>query len=138
MPQYGRPAQDITRTGWVTESGGTTNLYASIDEEVYPDHSNYVESPAPPGTNEYEVKLSPLGDPEVSTLHHIRYWRRSVGDAQVNLSLRLMQGVTEIATLSDQGVDIEWGFVQWALTSAQADAITDYTDLRVEFVATQV
>lgn len=138
MTQYGRPMQDITRVGWVTQSGGTTNLYATLDEEVLPDHSDYVESPAPPGTNEYEVKLSPLGDPDMSGLHRVRYWRRFVGDTQTQLSLRLMQGTTQISTLSDQGVDCEWGIVSWLLSAAQADAITDYTDLRVEFVATQV
>lgn len=138
MTQYGRPIQDITVSGWVTQSGGTTNLYATLDEVPVPDHTDYVETSAPPGNNEYEVKVSALGDPEVSSLHRVRYWRRFVGESPVQLSLRLMQGTTEISTLSDQGLDIEWGFVTWGLTAAQADAITDYTDLRVEFVASQV
>lgn len=39
--QYIRPASDLIITGWTTQIGGTTNLYATLDEAIE-DDADYI------------------------------------------------------------------------------------------------
>lgn len=46
------PGVDVSRTGWVTQSGGTTNLFAGIDDGAYPtvNTADYVSVSGTSGT----------------------------------------------------------------------------------------
>ena len=140
MAQFGRPSADTVRTAWTDQGGGTTNIYTTIDETVASD-ADYIKTAAPPGTNEYETLLTSLTDP-VSSTGHIMRWRRrkqpASGSAQINLTVRLLQGGTQIVSRADTDIPGTFTDSSYTLSAGEADAITDYTDLRLEWVATQV
>ena len=140
MAQFGRPDSTITNTGsWVDQADGSTNIHLTIDEATASD-ADYVKSATPPGTNELEVGLSDVTDP-VSSTGHIMRWRRRApvsGGATINLTVVLRQGTTAIKTVADNAIPSTFTDTSATLSGAEADAITDYTDLRLEFVAAQV
>ena len=105
--------------------------------EVVANDTDFAESDSNPTFELMEVGLSNLPDPVLSTGHILRYryQKDSAAGAQIDLVVDLVQGVTIIATFTH--LDIQPGFITQAqvLTAPQADAITDYTDLRIRFTA---
>lgn len=140
MPQFARPSADTVRTGWTDEAGGTTSIYTGIDE-VTAEDAEYIKTPTPPGGNEFETLLTAVTDP-VSSTGHIMRWRRrkqpASGSAQIDLTVRLMQGATQIVSRPDTNLPGAFTDASYTLSGAEADAITDYADLRLELVAAQV
>jgi len=66
-----RPASDIAAGGWTNELGGTTNLFASVDEPT-PDDADYIQSPVNPSAAAVELKLGTAQTPSYAgggTLH---------------------------------------------------------------------
>lgn len=139
IPQFARPSADTVRTGWVDEADGVTDIYTGIDE-VTAEDAEYIKSPTPPGTNEFETLLTSVTDPASSTGHIMRWRRRKQppGGATINLTVRLLQGVTQITSQADNGLPTSFTDTSYTLSAGEADSITDYTDLRLEFVAAQV
>ena len=139
MPQFARPIADITVTGWQEDDGTTDALWSRIDE-VTADDADFDKSPTPPGTNEYEADLSTVTDPTSSTGHIMRWRRRAPvsGGSQINLTVRLMQATTQITSQADNNLPSAFTTTSYTLSAAEADSITDYADLRMEFVAAQV
>lgn len=138
MAQFGRPEADIT--AWAS---GT---FADIDETVASD-SDYVSSDTNPNNDPYVVRLSDMEDPVSSSGHIIRYrYRKNAsGGAQINLTVQLREGYVNEGspgTLIEEWAhtDISETFTSQAQTlgGTEADAITDYTDLFLRFVADQV
>lgn len=145
MPQFARPDADLHVGNFTTHSGGTTNLFATIDE-ASPDDADYIRSPASPSSQVYACRLSDVSDPSSSTGHVIRM-RTSVDQAnQESLSFtqQLRQGYqnestqgTLIASQTRTGVtSTTWTTSTYTLSGAEADAITDYTDLAFRFIVT--
>lgn len=64
---YARPASDISAGSWTNEVGGTTNLYASIDEVVAND-TDYIQSAVVPSNDTVELALSTLDPTAGGTL----------------------------------------------------------------------
>ena len=140
-PQNIYPTQDISANGWQPFVNGVLSgqpLYDMVNE-ASADDSDYIQSPADPvGTEVCELKLGPVEDPLIHTGHAIqfRYKKGGVASNRINLTVQLYQGtstkVTE-AVLNDIGT----GWVTGALnlTTTEAANITDYTDLRVRFIA---
>lgn len=131
MAQFARPDSDATNTG----NGG----FADIDESVASDADFWF------GDNnqadELEVSLSNVGDPLSSSGHTFRYriakTNAGVVDGTgnaVTVTARLLQGATQIATDTAKTADGTWTQYSLTLSGAEADAITDYTDFRLEFV----
>jgi hypothetical protein len=56
----------------------------------------------------------------------------------MNLTIRLLQGATLIAEWTHNDIPFHWTEVEQTLTTMQADAITDYSDLRLKFIANTV
>lgn len=137
MPQFARPSADTVRTGWTDEAGGTINIYTGIDESVAED-VEYIKTAAPPGVNEFETLLTSVTDP-VSSTGHVMRWRRrkqpASGSDDVNLTVRLLQGGTQITSQADNVIPGAFTDTSYTLSGAEADAITNYADLRLEFVA---
>jgi hypothetical protein len=140
MAQFARPSADTVRTAWTEDDGTTDTLWAEIDETVASD-TDYIKTPTPPGANEYETLLTSVTDPLSSTGHIMRWRRRkqpASGSAQINLTVRLMQTSTQITSQADNNLPGAFTDTSYTLSGAEADAITNYADLRLEFVAAQV
>lgn len=140
MAQFARPDGDITvSSGWAwgaPGSSGLTNLYQVIDE-VTPDTSDYIGSDTTSGSF-YECSLGDVTDPGVSTGHVVRYSNSkssSAGKTIDNL-IELRQGATVIASWNHLNISNVATQHNQTLTAAQADAITDYTDLRLRAAIT--
>ena len=139
-----RASADSVDGAW-TDQGGGTALAAAIDE-VTPADADFIQSPAAPINSGCRVKLTAGTDPATSVGHVIR-WRASkdAGPEQIDMTVKLYQGGgnalgggTLIAEFTR--ANVATGFVTFTetLSGAEADAITDYTDLYLEFFANQV
>jgi hypothetical protein len=142
-PQYeattAHPAADVTDGGWTDQTGGP-NLAAALDELIA-DDADYITSSASPGSPDIaEVQLGSLGDPNSSTGHIVRYryGKDSAAGDTLNLTVRLRQGTTTIASWTHTDVPAGWTDAVQTLSGAEADAITDYSDLRIRFEAVKV
>ncbi len=129
--QHARPNADITNTG----TGG----FGSIDESnLDPTDFWYGDNNV---AEELEVALTNPTDPAVSTGHRFYYSIAKVnagvldgGGNAVTITARLMQGTTQIATDTAKTCTGMWTAYEYVLSGTEANAITDYTDLRLEFV----
>ena len=128
MTQTARPVSDITTDSWTTAP-----LWSKLNDVS---DDTFVTGPVSDDTSYCEVKLGALTDPASSSGHTL-YVRARVasGDGPAeNLSWGLYQGATTIevtsATISRTTI------TDYSLTlgAAQANNITDYTDLRVRLV----
>ncbi len=146
MAQFGRPSADTLIGNYEDQAAGTTNIYQSIDESVASD-ADYITSPSAPSSEVYVCALSTLEDPVSSSGHiqRVRYAKSAAGGSQINLTVELRQGYasevsqgTLIATHSYTDISDTYTTGAETLTAGEADAITDYTDLYLRFVFTQV
>lgn len=127
-----RPVSDIdvTNAVGVPTPGAGSGVYADLaarDDAHYAEISN---------GGDVEVLFASLIDPLSSTGHTISYRAGYGGGASSgSLSVELRQGATVIASWTDVLMS---GFQQFThtLSAAQADSVSDYSDLRVRFAAT--
>jgi hypothetical protein len=139
MAQFARPDADDNNAGaWTTEGGGSANLYQSIDEASASD-ADYVQSPVAPAAAIFRARLSDIEDPQSSTGHVVRYRyaKDAAGGATINLTVRLKEGAATRATWTHNDISETFTAAAQALSGAEADSITDYTNLFLEFEATQ-
>lgn len=147
MPQFGRPSTDTTREAWEEDDGTTTSIFDQIDEATA-DDLDFIRSALVPTSDAYVTKLTTLTDPLQSTGHIVRYRYRKDADvgSQIDLTVQLRQGyVSEVSqgTLIAGTTHTNIGGTAWiagsiTLSGAEADSITDYTDLYLRFVGNQV
>lgn len=130
------PVSDVSAGGWTTNTGATTNLYAAIDEPTA-DDSDYIQSEPTPVNSPTVVALAAATDPGVSTGHVISYRYQMSGTGQIDLVVDLMQGGTVIASWTHTSIPASWVTASQTLSGAQADSITDYSNLRLRFTANQ-
>lgn len=138
------PSSTVAAGSW-TASGAAT-LQGAISES-WPSDSEYIMSSIDPATPDVvEIALAaPANDPLTNVGHIIRYRYQKVtpygvqdsGGYQINLTVRLMQGSTEIASWSHTNIGAVTTAAQ-LLSAAQADSITDYSNLRLKFEAVKV
>jgi RHS repeat-associated protein len=134
VPQFARP------DGLVSSNGSWSGTYASIDEPTAND-ADFLASPSGPTTsNYYEVSLSDVGEPHVLTGITVRYRYAKSGNNSgkvTNLTVELRQGATVIALQSHSNIPgvtgSGWQAGSIALTSIQANAISNFSDLRLRF-----
>lgn len=133
MAQFARPDSNVTQSAF---TGG----FAEIDEAVASDADRAFSTDG--SDAELEVGLSDVTDPQVGTGHIVRYRAGKTDDGVLSgtgnaktLEVRLMQGATQIAADVSRTLTGAYQTFTWTLTSTQANAITDYTDLRLEFVS---
>jgi len=125
--QVARPIADLSNTGWVPSSGA--DLYPMVGETVR-DDGTYIAATAVGAL--CELDLADLADPAVSTGHLPTLVLSAPGGG--GITVRLRQGTTTIA---------EWTYHPGTspteytptLSGAEADSITDYTTLRLQFEA---
>ena len=134
MSQFERPDADISVNGWINQVSGSV-LWSAIDE-VVADDTDFIQSPNDPVNVACEVRLSDVVDPVSSTGHILRFriGKNTTSGKQIDLNVALMQGGTTIASFNRVGIGTT-NTVVTTLSAAQADLITDYTNLSVRFTA---
>ena len=134
------PVSDTSVGAWTTNSGGTTNLYATVDEVAPADDADYIQSELTPSASVVSIRLGTFSEPAVMTGHKLdyRYDKTPSDGAQINLVVRVKQSTTTIA--SQTHTNISNGFVDGTLTLSEVEAgnITYPASLDVEFEAIQV
>lgn len=124
--QFARPTADSITGTWVSSLGGP--LYAAIDE-VTADDADYISTTY---GSVCEVSLGSLTDPAVSSGHKVRY--RIAADAGA-IVVRLRQGATTIASWTHDPAPTSLTTYEQTLSGAEADAITSYSALKLQFEA---
>lgn len=142
--QVAVPSADSVDGAWTDQAGGTS-LAVAIDETT-PSDSDYIRSEVGPSNSGCRVKLASLTDPTSSVAHEI-HWRAGkdfVSGPQINMTVKLYQGGgdsqgagTLIASFTRNDVQAFATYVE-TLSGAEADSITNYADLYLEFFANQV
>lgn len=133
-PQFGRP------DGLSGSSGTWSGTFADINE-VVPNDATFLASPSgPSSTTFYEVSLSDIEPPGVRTGITVRYHYAKSGDnggQPINLTVELRQGSTVVASQAHTNIPgvsgSGWQQGSFTLTEAQANAITNFNDLRLRF-----
>ncbi|CAE6494799.1 hypothetical protein [Candidatus Nitrosotenuis uzonensis] len=140
--QFARPDQDILKGGWTDTDGGDGDgtLYEEIDENVRND-ADFTRSATLTilgQSDTWQVGLSDVLDPQTSSNHVVRYvYKKSTGGGiTVDLTVRLMQGTTQIASWTHNNVGSTFTLATQTLLESEANSITNYADLRLTFVAT--
>ncbi len=138
MAQFARPDSDVTTGGW-TPNGGPVSLFDTLNEIVI-DDADFSESANNPTADLMEVGLSSIDDPVGNTGHVLRYryQKDAAAGRQIDLTVSLLEGADVIASFVHVNIGNPWVTQAQLLTSPQADAITDYTDLRIRFTANDV
>lgn len=126
VAQYARPTAEVTTGTWVSSLGGS--LAAAIDETTAND-TDYISTTY---ASICEVALGTLTDPAVSTGHKVRY--RIAADSGA-IVVRLRQGTTTIASWTHNPAPTSLTTFEQTLSGAEADSITDYTALKIQFEA---
>jgi hypothetical protein len=148
MAQIAHPISDTFRdTQVVDQAGGTSSLFATIDEGTASD-SDYIKLPFSNGGNTkvLVVRLTSLSDPQSST-GHIVHWRLgenafSGGHAKIEIRQSYVDEsnkgtlIATTATFNTSGADTFTDGVTYTLSGGEADAITDYTALYARIVFT--
>ncbi len=134
-------AAQLARPDGLAGSNGTwSGTFAAINE-VTPNDATFLASPAgPTTTNYYEVSLGDVDPPGNRTGITVRYrYAKSGNDAgqTINLTVELRQGATVIASAAHANIPgaagTGWQTGSFVLTTAQANAITNFGDLRLRF-----
>lgn len=133
MAQFFRPIQDISVTS-------ITGNYTTIDESVASD-TDFLYSANGISTT-YECLLTSLNAPSLKTGHLFRYRISRTNNGVLNTSgtassvvTSLYQGTTLIASDTSKTAGA-WTSYTFTLSEAQAQTITDYSDLRLRFAIT--
>lgn len=137
------PSADSVDGAWTDQAAGTS-LAAAIDETTASD-TDYIQSEISPVNSGCRVKLAAGEDP-LSSTGHILHWRagKDAGGNQIDMTVKLYQGGgnslgagTLIASFTRNNVGAFTTYDE-TLSGAQADSITNYADLYLEFYANQV
>lgn len=129
MAQFARPASTISSGGWTFSD---LSLHEDTDE-VTPNGTDYAEADSTDTT--MELKLSSVTDPASSTGHTVRVYAQVTGGsgAPEKLDIALYQGSTLIVTATPTINRGAYALRSLTLSAAEADSITDYSDLRLRF-----
>lgn len=117
---------------------GWSNTYTAINETTR-DDSDFIQSHILPleetTVTLFEAGLSDLTDPTTGLGHIMRYAYKKdlAGGRTLELQVRLLDGSTARATRTHTDIGSSWVQADETLTVAEADAISSYTNLRIEF-----
>jgi hypothetical protein len=105
-----------------------------LNSQVFDDSDQATSSDNPAGDS-FTVRLAEVADPGVDFGHVLKYRYRKVGAGRADITVTLKQGETAIASFSHSDIGSAYTLAEQRLSQAQAAAITDYSDLRVEVIA---
>lgn len=139
MAQFARPISDLDNTGVWT----TTPLWSDIDDGASPDGTVVVSDTTPVVTEPFTVDLGTITDPTLSTGHILRIrWAKNAGGAgSKTIRIELRQGYTgegsqgTLIATDDYAINSTTLRTDaTTLSGAEADAITDYSDLQIRIM----
>jgi hypothetical protein len=131
MTQYLRPNADISAGSWTT-----TPLWQKLDEATPDDATTQIQSAKNPSADTFEVGLTAPGDtPGNRQNHNVLVRMNSGGKAGYTAAITLLQGTTVIQSFSGQAIPAAYGTITCNVTEANAQNITDYSQLRVRVAA---
>lgn len=134
LTQTMRPTTDITKTNVADQAGGSTDLYATIDESTL-STSDYVRGIQ---GGVYEALLSTAATPpDNSGLDITSVLGLGDGATAATVDTYLMQGATQIAHWT-HNVTVDNTEFTHSITPTEFDNISDWGDLRVRWVYTTV
>lgn len=139
MVQFARPFNDDAIGNWTNDVGGTTDIYQAIDE-VTANDADYIESEINPSASTCEIELSEVDDPETAADHIVRYQyrRRDSGGGSpptIDITVALTEGGVVRASQTHTSVSTTFTAGSFTLSAGEANSITDYGNLEVEFTA---
>lgn len=130
MPQFARPISTLENGGW--EPFGASTCHEATDEETPNGDTDYAEADSADTT--LKMGLSTVTDPSSSSGHTLRFTAKASGTkGPEKLDAYLYQGATLICTALSAGsiTRDSYNLYAYTLTSTEADAITDYSALRI-------
>ncbi|KKT30749.1 MAG: hypothetical protein UW18_C0011G0010 [Microgenomates group bacterium GW2011_GWF1_44_10] len=134
MAQYGRPDGDVTTTG---VAGGN---YASIDE-ITPSDADFIYGAEATAVT-YECSLTnitdPVSDTGISFTYRVAKLNGTTTDGAGNavyVTTYLYEGATLRASDTQKTLTDTWTDYTYNCTTAECDALSDFTDLRLRFVS---
>ena len=132
MAQISKPDADITDGGWIRSDNGTnTNLYQLVSDGT----TTYIYDSSFGSPSPCTLGLENLTDPSSASDHTISVSGRYQSSSS-NIIFQLFEGATfrggATGTLTNSFANYSY-----TLTSAEADAISDYTNLRIKLSASQ-
>ncbi len=138
MVQIARPDSDISAGSWTPEgSTAETTLWESLDEVTANDGVDYIEA----GDNftcEVGVDNS-ITDPGGNTGYFLRCRMQGNGSGgPERVALALFEGATQRAVSTNFVNRASWADKFYELSTAEADAITAFTDLRMKIIASNL
>lgn len=125
--QYARPTSDVSAGTWTASTG--SDLFAMLDETSAND-SDYITTTS---ASTCEVALGSLTDPASSTGHIVRYRISATGGGII---VRLREGTTTIASWTHDPAPASLTTYSQTLSGSEADSITNYAALKLQFEAT--
>jgi hypothetical protein len=133
------PDGDVVDGAWVNEVDSNVNLYASIDEATASD-SDYIRSEDLPTNSIVRLRITNPATTLVEPFRvHYRYYKVETGvSGAMELKARLFDGATQIVEWTHSNIDSTPLTVTQTLSPAEFAAITDFSNLEVEFEATYV
>ena len=143
MAQFGRPVSDVQKTNW-NGVGDTTNLYNNADEVTANDSTDYNYSTNNVGSPVIEHALTALSSPSARTGHILRVKVCKTNNGTpatdgntASLVFSLYQGGTLIQSSASTGaLTATWTAFSVTISEANANNITDYSDLRLVVTGT--
>ena len=129
---YLRPASDAVDGGWTDQVGGTS-LFAAIDEVTASD-ADYCTTADGATADIFRVNLSG-GNVDTAQAVTVRYRYGKSGTQATNITVRLKEGVTVIATWAHTGVADGYTDAAQVLTAPQKAAVSSWSALSLEFEA---
>jgi hypothetical protein len=135
VPQESVPSADDTDGNWTNKAGSATDIYADMDEDRADDDTTYAESGDSPNLDILKVKIATASDPSTGDSHYVHARYRQQGGETIDLRVRLLEDTTEIATWTYTSIASTFFYVRELLSTTEANNITDYSDLYLEFRA---
>ncbi len=128
MSQFAHPTSDVSTGSWTT-----TPLWSKVDETPYSD-TDYIQV-VNKTADSCEFQLNSVVDPASSSGHIIRARVKKAGSGTVTCTAYLYEGTTLRATTA---LTLTTSYVTrtYTLSAAEADSITNYSDLHIRLTAT--
>lgn len=129
MVQIGTPNGTVSNNWTVTGAATAHAALASVSD------SSLIETPTQ--ADACRVNISSLSDPLVGTGHIIKFRAQATGSGgPERVQVKLFEGGTERAASGNIAITRDsFNPFEYILSAVEADAITDYTDLRIEVIA---
>jgi hypothetical protein len=133
--QYARPDGTASAGNWAEVNA--PSLHGATDEITANDNTDYAQTTTNDDT--MELTLSSVTDPQTGTGHIIRFRMMTLGTgSKERCQVQLFEGTTPIASTNNEQSQDAYTTHTYTLVSAEADNISDYSDLRFKVVSSSV